>query len=186
MARTMITLICTYCEKSFDRPVAFATAKQHFCCREHYWAYDRRNYEIFWCSVTKSDDPNGCWLWQSAKDGFGYGHIEYKGGIYKAHRRAYELTYGPIPKEINGEAIVVRHTCDVPACVRPDHLILGTNQDNINDRVARGRGSRKLTDDQVRAIRSDPRMGKIIAREYGVYPGIISHIKNRKIWKHIP
>lgn len=82
--------------------------------------------------VQKSD---GCWLWTGAKKATGYGFIRVVGvGMRGAHRIAYELANGPIP-----EGMVVRHTCDNPRCVRPDHLIVGTVADNVRDCAERGR-----------------------------------------------
>src|SRR5262245_52091786 len=84
----------------------------------------------FWKYVNKTET---CWLWTGAKHEFGYGLIN-KGGaggrILRAHRVIWEWTNGPIPK-----GFFVCHHCDVPACVRPDHLFLGTNKDNVQDMI---------------------------------------------------
>jgi hypothetical protein len=79
---------------------------------------------------------NGCWLWTSFYDPQGYGRIQYRGECCKAPRLSYEAFKGPIPKGLH-----VLHTCDVRACVNPEHLWLGTNQDNINDKMRKGRYS---------------------------------------------
>jgi len=79
----------------------------------------------FWSYVIKTDS---CWEWRGATDPQGYGYFGAGNRRYRAHRLAFELTYHPIP-----ENLVVRHYCDNPACCRPDHLELGTHQDNSND-----------------------------------------------------
>lgn len=89
----------------------------------------------FWRYVDKS---NKCWLWTGATNGR-YGKIS-RGpglGLVGAHRASWEIHVGPIPPGMQ-----VLHRCDVTNCVRPDHLFLGTNQDNTNDKVAKGRHRR--------------------------------------------
>jgi hypothetical protein len=68
---------------------------------------------------------------------FGYGVIRYAGRVQKAHRVSYTLNNSPIP-----DGMMVCHSCDNPSCVRPDHLFLGTQQDNMDDRMAKGRYQR--------------------------------------------
>lgn len=84
----------------------------------------------FWSNVERCED-NLCWLWRGriARRG-DYGYY----GVFLAHRVAYDLAVGPIPL-----GYVVRHRCDTPPCVRPDHLLVGTAADNIADMVTRGR-----------------------------------------------
>lgn len=80
-------------------------------------------------------EPNsGCWLWMRSYDEDGYGQVHHNGKRYRTHRLAWELYRGEIP---NG--LLVLHKCDVTACVNPDHLFLGTVQDNATDRVRKGR-----------------------------------------------
>jgi hypothetical protein len=191
MAETIV-LTCTYCGKDYERRLSVIRrnkSKKPFCSREHKVAYDRRHYEDFWCTVDKSpgQGPKGdCWLWQGCIDGMGYGSIEYKGRVFLAHRRAYELVKGSIPKGEGYHGTVVRHTCDTPRCCRPDHLILGTQADNGHDMASRGRVVSKLTEEKVVAIRADPRSYSKICKEYGLCLATVSEIKRRLIWKHIP
>jgi len=76
----------------------------------------------------------GCFLWTRGTISSGYGHLEVEGRLVLAHRRSWELTYGPIPK-----GLFVLHRCDTPSCVNPRHLFLGTAGDNARDMVAKGR-----------------------------------------------
>lgn len=89
--------------------------------------------ERFWAKVEKNE---GCWLWKASCNEDGYGvfrHPDYK-NMRGAHRISYELAYG---KPAIGS--VIRHTCDNPKCVKPGHLIPGTQLQNIQDAVERGR-----------------------------------------------
>ncbi len=81
--------------------------------------------ESFWAKVNKTD---GCWLWTRAKGTGGYGNFWNDGAYRKAHRVAWAISNGPIPAGMD-----VCHRCDTPACVRPDHLFLGTAKDNMAD-----------------------------------------------------
>ena len=77
--------------------------------------------------------PTGCWLYGGKTDR--YGHVYVRGKIMVAHRVAYELVKGEIP-----EGMLVCHKCDVPGCCNPDHLWIGTDKDNMQDMVRKGRG----------------------------------------------
>ena len=93
---------------------------------------DRRSYQalIFSGSTVAK---TGCWLWSKTLTSAGYGRINLNNGNWFVHRLAYALYKGdPV-------GLIVRHTCDTPACVNPDHLLLGTQADNVRDRVLRGR-----------------------------------------------
>ena len=145
-------------------------------------------------NVEKHD--GGCWLWtrSTAK---GYGTIRIGGNerkMVRVHRVSYEHFVGPIP---NG--LFVCHKCDVRHCVNPDHLFVGTNSDNVQDCVKKGRlitpnlrgeahGSAKLTEDDIRAIRilaQSDKTQKSIAIHFGVSRGLIWHILNGKRWGHV-
>ncbi len=124
-----------------------------------------------------------CWLWRGMKNQSGYGRFRptWNDPEVKAHRFAWQIVNGPVP---DGKLII--HSCDTPACCNPKHLRVGSYQDNSDDCVTRGRQSRllgtanprtKLTDDQVAAIRRDPRPGVQVARDYGVCDSLISMIR---------
>jgi hypothetical protein len=130
-------------------------------------------------------EPNtGCWLWLGYVDKKGYGQASVDGRSRRAHRVSYQLHKGPI-----GEDLHVMHDCDNPSCVNPDHLSLGTSQENNRDRNLRNRqargernGQSKLTAEQVELIRSGQIGTKAAARKFGVSPRAITLIKSGKNW----
>ena len=81
--------------------------------------------------VRKTD---GCWLWTASVVSDGYGQMWLGRTMVRAHRLSYEIHKGPVPK-----GLFVCHRCDVPRCVNPDHLFVGTNQDNQRDSASKGR-----------------------------------------------
>lgn len=97
--------------------------------------------ERFWPKVDRDTTDDGCWPWIAARNSSGYGWFKPGHGAHAvgAHRMAYELTHGPIP-----DGLLVLHQCDNPPCVRPDHLFLGTVQDNNADKMAKGRHPNSL------------------------------------------
>lgn len=84
----------------------------------------------FWAKVARSD---GCWDWSGAAV-HGYGVLQVDGAPRRAHRISWEMVNGPIP-----DGLFVCHHCDNKRCVRPDHLFLGTHQDNMDDAKRKGR-----------------------------------------------
>lgn len=133
------------------------------------------------------EPTSGCWLWLGSVDRRGYGYFKVKPKTAKAHRFSYEFHNSEIPL-----GMFVCHRCDVPGCVNPDHLFLGTALDNAQDRNTKGRQmkgvkshSAKISDNNVIDIRADSRHVSEIAIQYGVSETQIYRIKNQSRWKHI-
>ena len=142
--------------------------------------------ERFWAKVNKTAD---CWLWTKGKSGQRYGSFDCDGKTLRAHRVSWVLHFGPIP-----DNLCVCHKCDTPLCVRPDHLFLGTNLDNVRDREKKKRrkppqgekhGNAKLTLEDVMAIRQSCASTKEIALRYNIHRDSVSRIIRRKAWPHI-
>lgn len=148
----------------------------------------------FWAKVNKTE---ACWLWTAAQlSRYGVFSVRTPNGTktVRAHRYAYELAYGSIP-----DGLLVCHRCDTPLCVRPDHLFLGTQSDNVKDMHSKGRGGEadvkgerngqaKVTAEDVRQIRTRFAAGEsptAIAREYGLTPPSVYDIAKRRSWKHV-
>lgn len=128
-----------------------------------------------------SPEPNtGCWLWTKTVDSHGYGRMYVKGGAHGAHRVSYELFVGPIPA-----CKLILHKCDMPICVNPDHLLIGTQSDNMNDSVKKDRSSFVLTREQVLEIRTSNKTQRRLAREFGVCKSTIGNVRTRKTWRHV-
>jgi hypothetical protein len=153
--------------------------------------------ERFWSKVNKKSDDE-CWEWLGVHNEKGYGMfpVRLDKGYYrskKAHRVAWRLTYGDIPKGEGYHGTCVLHHCDNPNCVNPKHLFLGTNQTNMADKAAKGRSngvlnnSNILTPEQVRNARTRYFIGHEtqdgIAKSYGVTRGCIQNIIRGRTWR---
>lgn len=132
------------------------------------------------------DEATGCLNCEGAS-WRGYPRAMVAGRQMRSNRAAWILARGPIPDRMH-----VLHRCDNPKCVEIGHLFLGTHQDNMDDKLSKGRQPRgervaisKLTSDQVSAIYADPRYHHVIAAEYGVSRRAVGMIKSGRNWRHV-
>jgi hypothetical protein len=152
----------------------------------------------FWEKVDKTSSPTGCWLWTAGIfKHFGHGQfwVASTGKSDCAHRVAWRLCGYELPTKSSG--LMLCHQCDVPACVNPEHLRLGTMQDNMNEMKERGRsnkpkgeqtGHAKVTEETVRRIREMASQGhthKNIGASVGLARSSVGSIVTRKNWKHV-
>ena len=135
--------------------------------------------------VNKTDT---CWLWTGYCNKKGYGQFRIDGKVVIAHRWSHEQHIGPIPF-----GLFVRHKCDVRNCVNPDHLEVGTHQENMNDMVERGRHGDplrnfKLTADDVKFIRVIRVFGfncYELAKMYSVGATTMQRVLNGETWSSV-
>lgn len=146
-------------------------------------------------------EPNtGCWLWLGKTNRRGYGACGYNlFGQELAHRAFYVHHVGPIPL-----GLLLRHKCDTRPCVNPDHLIPGTQAENMADMVRNNNRLRalglytaharmpgeahpnaKLNDELVALIRSSLESDRALARTIGVNPGTIGKVRRGESWAHL-
>jgi HNH endonuclease len=148
----------------------------------------------FWLKVNKTSD---CWEWTGSIFENGYGRLrdnEKRGCFVRAHRIAWIICNGAIPDNLK-----ILHKCDNPICVRPSHLFLGTQKENLLDMTRKGRrrsnsniGEKNpraiLTEKEVLEIRKDLKNNikyKKLAKQYNVSISTINNIKRQKSWTHI-
>ena len=147
--------------------------------------YSHRCHQRFWCYVAKS---RGCWEWLGSRDPDGYGRFSamWRGTrkAKRAHRFAWEVCVGAL-----ASTDILRHSCDNPACVNPEHMSKGAHADNVRDKCAKGRAScagpgdnkPKLSYMAAECIRERHESGEStysLAREYGVSRSSISAVVN--------
>jgi hypothetical protein len=152
--------------------------------------------ERFWSKVEKGPS---CWTWTGTVNRLGYGHILVGLGMKKSTHVALFLETG----EWLPEGSMACHRCDNPSCVNPAHLFIGDALANNRDRQSKGRtisnldkrtvtkflgeanGCARLNEENVRAIRSSPESGPVLAGRYGVSVKTISRIRRREKWAHV-
>ena len=188
MRPNRITLACQQCGSPFDI-VPARLGKARYCSPTCYHEATRVDpVRRFWERVQKTDN---CWVWTGATfhGNLGYGVVYDSGKTRSAHRYSWELHHGAIP-----DGMMVCHHCDNPRCVRPEHLFLGTHEDNMLDAVRKRRhthgeshGMARLTDDAVREIRRsyDGTNRDELAERYGIAPASVWRIATRRSWKYL-
>ncbi|SDH10421.1 HNH endonuclease [Paraburkholderia phenazinium] len=129
----------------------------------------------------------GCWIWMGAVNAQGYGFMKANGRQGFAHRWSFEAHNGEIPK-----GMVICHRCDVPACVNPNHLFLGTYLDNAKDCVKKNRqpaltrnGKAKLTIEsaaRLRAMRENGASLKELSLEFGITQVHACRVSKGAVW----
>lgn len=172
-------------------------------CAKHYWRSKRHGSPDATLTPTRgmtlaeklagrsSADPHsGCLLWTGPRTPDGYGIVWHEQTNLLVHREAWKLANGDIPSEM-----FVCHRCDVRNCINPEHMFLGSPQDNMDDKMMKGRHrtprgeehpAAKLTAEAVARIRTDTRPTKIIADEFGVSEGAIRHVRKLDTWRGLP
>jgi len=198
-AEKPIFINCINCGKPFLVYVGRLLRRgRKFCSRACHYSYAARkksDEEKFWDKVHKTD---GCWIWTGAKrtpkNPGSYGKFATGGHKkqtnYAAHRYAWILKNGPIP-----DGFCVLHKCDNRLCVNPDHLFIGTQQDNADDMVSKGRSRRggnhphaRLSESTVRRIKDAFKEGQScisLANEFMVRYVTVQAIIHNRTWKHI-
>lgn len=206
-AKNRISLSCKNCGKTFETiPSVIARGRGKFCNRLccDKWKVNHV-VERFWSGVNKFGHPKGCWIWTRYRDEDGYGHFNIHRKDILAHRFSWMIHNSlPIP-----DGMLICHDCDNPPCVNPDHLFIGTHQDNRQDAVNKGRtakgdksgmrlhpgllqgekhGNAKLTTEQVIEIRrlKHTLSSRQLSERHGVTQAYIRAIILGLSWKHIP
>jgi HNH endonuclease len=129
----------------------------------------------------------GCWLWLGPGNPYGQIGIRGEGAPTSVHRVMWEHENGPIP-----DGMFVLHKCDIGLCCNPNHLFLGTQQDNMTDKVNKQRQARGekmwnalLTEPAVIEIRESSLPYAVLAEKFGVSKRAIKAVRTRQNWKHV-
>ena len=137
------------------------------------------------------ENKSGCFIVTSHRlNKEGYCYLWHVGQGYRAHRLIYQECFGEIP-----EGLVVRHKCDTPSCINPEHLELGTLTENNRDCVSRERNARgakngksAINDEIAREIKlmlSDGVRPFEIVKTLNVTRRVVRGIKELNLWKHV-
>ena len=183
---------CPKCSEVLHCPVGAFKSHVRWCGQAE---------SLFWAKVDKSAGTGKCWPWTASRTIWNYGHFHSAtlgkrrnvSPEFMSHRLAWELAIGPIPA-----GMAVLHRCDNPPCCNVGHMFLGTNDDNVRDKLAKGRHPRgsackgaKLDDESVREILARKPTGRVrglataLAQKYGVREGQIYAVWRGTAWSHV-
>ena len=144
----------------------------------------------FW-SLVDIGEPDDCWPWIGNVGRGGYGRFRIGASKVGAHRVALSLEGPPQPLAPNDHAL--HGDCSDRLCCNPRHLRWGSNEENIADMLRLGRqakgvgsGRNRLTEEVVRYVRDSNELGVALAKKFGVSTALISLVRNRKVWAHLP
>ncbi len=147
---------------------------------------DKETLLRFWSKVNLNH-PSGCWIWTACiTETTGYGAFKLGTKRVDVHRLSYSLLKGEIPT-----GLFICHTCDNKRCVNPDHLFAGTHQDNMDDRVKKGKskrnpiGKEKAAEIKYRIQTRGKRSIQHIADLVGVAYIVVLRIKNGEAYKNV-
>lgn len=187
-------------------------AKSRGMCNTHYERYRLgRNVSPDapkqWHGLSNKDrfekyfkvDESGCWLWLGSLNNKGYGQFNLKGDRpVPAHRASWFIYKGEIPANPDSayRTLYVLHRCDNPKCVNPEHLFLGSQQGNMDDKMQKGRhgygvslgerhGNARLTVEIVREIRASSESDAVLSARYGISRPTIYAARKGLTWKHV-
>lgn len=144
--------------------------------------------ERYWAKVTKGG-ADECWPWTAGTNVNGYGVLQVEGQSRIATHIALEIDGRARPGRM-----MALHSCDSPACCNPRHLRWGDHKDNCRDMFERNRqanltgerhGNAKLTEEIVRQILSERGSIRAVAREFGLAPATVAHLRQGRSWRHI-
>jgi len=194
--------LCKTCKSIINRPLPVYCSRkckgkdvrELFKTRQFIWELateeekGKRIRAHFENNVIKGPD---CWDWKFKQKKFTYPRMQFNKKVPRIaiHRYSYELYKGPIP-----EGMWVLHKCDNPRCSNPEHLFLGSSDDNINDMIGKKRhphgekhGCAKLTEEKVKEIKSQLSSSSLmaLAKKYNVAKKTIVNIKHNRTWKWV-
>lgn len=188
-----ITNLCLFCEKLTKTKYARYCSIQ--CCNKHK-QLNKSPMELFYKNTIIPENTANCWIYKTnqkpRKHNLIYGTMYLNGKNIGAHRFSYEQFIGKIP-----EKYMVLHRCDNSTCVNPTHLFLGSANDNMQDKIKKGRmkvargeshGNTNLTNNQVKEIKDKLRAGikrRPIATQYNATLHQIGKIARGERWGHI-